>query len=106
MARNFRELQVKMSPARRGRTEVRVRQAIKELALNELREARKLTQAELADVLNVDQGSISKLERRTDIYISTLRRYVEAMGGTLQIRVVFPEGEVQIAQFQEVSGAS
>jgi transcriptional regulator with XRE-family HTH domain len=101
MTRNFRELQAKMSPERRARVENRVRKAIQEMALDELRSARQLTQSELADVLKVDQGSISKLERRTDMYISTLRRYVEAMGGSLQIRAVFPEGEVQIIQFQD-----
>jgi hypothetical protein len=51
--------------------------------------------------LKVDQGSISKLERRTDMYIGTLRRYIEAMGGSLQIRAVFPDGEVQLKQFQD-----
>jgi DNA-binding XRE family transcriptional regulator len=106
VARNFRELQAKMSPERRVRIETRVKQAISEMALDELREARELTQSELAEILGVDQGSISRLEHRTDIYISTLRRYVEAMGGSLQIRAVFPEGEVQIAQFHEISRAS
>jgi transcriptional regulator with XRE-family HTH domain len=71
------------------------------MALDELRSAREFTQAELSQVLNVDQGSISKLERRTDMYIGTLRRYIEAMGGSLQIRAVFPDGEVQIKQFQD-----
>jgi len=100
MARNFKELQAKMSPDRRARVEERVRQAIKEMALDELRSARDLTQAQLAETLKMDQGSISKLERRTDMYISTLRRYIEAMGGSLQIKAVFPEGEVQIRQFR------
>jgi transcriptional regulator with XRE-family HTH domain len=103
MARNFRELQAGISPERRARVEERVRRAIREMALDELRSARELTQSELAEVLKVDQGSISKLERRTDMYISTLRRYVEAMGGSLQIRAVFPDGEVQIKQFQDVA---
>jgi predicted XRE-type DNA-binding protein len=101
MARNFRELQAKMSPESRARVEERVQKAIKEMALDELRSARQLTQAELSELLKVDQGSISKLERRTDMYISTLRRFIEAMGGSLQIRAVFPDGEVQITQFRE-----
>ncbi len=105
MARNFKELQSRMSPERRARVDERVRKAISEMALDELRSARQLTQTELAEVLRVDQGSISKLERRTDMYISTLRRYVEAMGGSLQIRAVFPEGEVQITQFQDEASA-
>ncbi len=80
MAHKFRELQMKISAERRGRVEERVHAAIKEMALDELRAAREFTQAELSQVLRVDQGSISKLERRTDMYIGTLRRYIEAMG--------------------------
>ena len=83
LARNFKELQAKISPERRARTEERVQKAIGEMALDELRHARQLTQAGLASTLGVDQGSISKMERRTDMYISTLRSYVEAMGGRI-----------------------
>ncbi len=101
MAHKFRELQMSTSAERRARVEERVREAIKEMALDELRAAREFTQAELSQVLRVDQGSISKLERRTDMYIGTLRRYIEAMGGSLQIRAVFPDGEVQINQFED-----
>jgi|HubBroStandDraft_6_1064221.scaffolds.fasta_scaffold24504_3 hypothetical protein len=101
MAHKFKDLQMKMSVERRARVEERVHQAIKEMALDELRTAREFTQAELSEVLRVDQGSISKLERRTDMYIRTLRRYIEAMGGSLQIRAVFPDGEVQINQFED-----
>jgi DNA-binding XRE family transcriptional regulator len=103
MARNFKELQARISPERRARVEQRVQQTLKEMALDELRSARQLTQTGLANILGVDQGSISKLERRTDMYISTLRSYVEAMGGHLQIKAVFPDGEVQIKQFQDVA---
>jgi DNA-binding XRE family transcriptional regulator len=102
MARNFKELQAMIPPERRARTEERVRKAIAEMALDELRHARQLTQAGLASTLGVDQGSISKLERRTDMYISTLRSYVEAMGGNLHITASFPEGEVRINQFHLV----
>ena len=101
MAHKFKELQTKISAERRARVEERVREAIKVMALDELRAAREFTQAELSQVLRVDQGSISKLERRTDMYIGTLRRYIEAMGGSLQIRAVFPDGEVQIKQFED-----
>jgi DNA-binding XRE family transcriptional regulator len=102
VARNFKELQEKMSPERRARVEARVHEALQTLALDELREARKLTQTQLAALLKVDQGSVSKMERRTDMYISTLRSYIEAMGGALHIRAVFPDGEVQIHQFGDV----
>ena len=102
MARNFKELQAQIPSDRRARTEERVQKAIAEMALDELRHARQLTQAGLASTLGVDQGSISKLERRTDMYISTLRSYVEAMGGNLHITASFPDGEVRISQFHLV----
>ena len=103
MAHKFKDLQLKIPAERRARVEERVREALKGMALDELRTAREFTQVELSQVLKVDQGSISKLERRTDMYIGTLRRYIEAMGGSLQIRAVFPDGEVQIKQFEDVT---
>jgi transcriptional regulator with XRE-family HTH domain len=101
MARNFKELQAKKSPERRARIEARVQAAIAQMALDELREARKLTQVQLAKTLKVDQGSVSKLERRTDMYVSTLRNFIRAMGGELHIRADFPDGSVEITQFEE-----
>ena len=80
MAHKFKELQTRISAERRARVEERVREAIKEMALDELRAAREFTQAELSQVLRVDQGSISKLERRTDMYIGTLRRILRQWG--------------------------
>jgi len=62
-----------------------------------------MTQARMAELLEMDQGSISKLEKRTDMYLSTLRSYVEAMGGTLDIRAVFPDGEVKIDVINKLS---
>ena len=106
MARNFKELRAKMSQERKDRVEARVQEALKGMALDELREARSLTQTQLAELLHVDQGSVSKMERRTDMYLSTLRSYVEAMGGHLDIRAVFPDGEVHIKQFHELAAAA
>jgi DNA-binding XRE family transcriptional regulator len=78
-----------------------VNAVVESVKLNQLREARKLTQANLASLLGVNQGSVSKMEKRTDMYISTLRSFIQAMGGELQIRAVFPEGEVAIEQFRD-----
>ena len=103
MARNFKELQAKMSPERRTRVEARVVKAIAEMPLDQLRSARQMTQTRLAELLNVDQGSVSKMEKRTDMYLSTLRSYVEAMGGTLEVRAVFPDGEVKIDMLNKLS---
>jgi predicted XRE-type DNA-binding protein len=105
MARKFAELKKKMSPERQARVRERVKEALANMALDELREARNLTQSQLASVLKVDQGSVSKMERRTDMYVSTLRSYVEAMGGHLDIRAVFPDGDVQIRQFSDLATA-
>src|ERR1700735_2415812 len=105
MARNFKELYTKMDPDRRARAERRVQESLASMPLEELREARELTQVQLAQVLQVSQGAVSKVERRTDMYISTLRSYVRAIGGDLQIRAVFPEGEVVIDQFEDLDEA-
>ena len=60
------------------------------MPLDEIRKAGQMTQAKLAETLGVNQGEISKIEHRTDIYISTLAGYVEAVGGKWEIRAIFP----------------
>jgi DNA-binding XRE family transcriptional regulator len=102
MAKNFKELQAKMSPERRARSEAKAKRMIEEMALDELREARELTQEQLARALNINQAAVSKMERRTDMYLSTLQGFIRAMGGELEIRAVFPDGTVRINQFQEL----
>ncbi len=101
MARNYKELRAKMSPEARAASEALAKASTAQMALDELREARKLTQTQLAATLSVDQGSISKMERRTDMYVSTLRNFIRAMGGELHIRADFPDGSVEINQFEE-----
>jgi DNA-binding XRE family transcriptional regulator len=103
MARNFRELEAKMGPERVAAARARARKIIEEMPLQQLRNAREMTQTRLAEVLEMDQGNISKLEKRTDMYLSTLRSYVEAMGGVLEIRAVFPDGEVKIDLLNKLS---
>ena len=92
MARNYKELQAKMNPADVAENKQRVREELQRMALDELRNAKQLTQADMAEVLGVPQSSISRIEQRADMYLSTLRNYVQAMGGVLQIQAVFPEG--------------
>lgn len=72
-----------------------------EMTLRELRRARELTQQALAESLGETQPSVSQLERQADMYVSTLRRYIEAMGGALDIVARFADGEVRITQFSE-----
>ena len=99
MARSFKILEQRMSASARAHSEEKARKTISEMPLNEMRVARELTQEHLAKLLKVKQASVSKMERRTDLYVSTLRGFVRAMGGDLEITARFPEGEVRISQF-------
>ncbi len=105
MAKNFKKLQAKMSPAALERSRARAEQMIKDIPLDELREARAMTQEHLAKILHVKQSAISKMERRTDMYVSTLQDFVKAMGGHPEIRAVFPYGTVRISQFRDLAKA-
>jgi transcriptional regulator with XRE-family HTH domain len=100
MAKKFSELRDKMSSAARAASDKEFRRLIEEMPLRQLRAARSLTQEHLANALGVRQSEISKIERRTDVYLSTLASYIEAMGGQLEIRAVFPNRDViRINQF-------
>ena len=101
MARKFAELQAKMSPRARARSDALYEQLVAEMPLHELRQARELSQVKLAQALNVNQAAVSKMEHRTDMYISTLRDYIRAMGGDLDIVARFPDGEVKITNFAD-----
>jgi DNA-binding XRE family transcriptional regulator len=92
MPRNVNEIINKLSPAQRKKVEARAAQLIaKEMTLRQLRHARKLTQQKLAKSLHIGQEGVSKLEKRSDLLISTLRSYVEAMGGNLSLVAEFPD---------------
>ena len=100
--RKFSELTDKMPIEAQAEIKERVRETIAAMPLDELRRARQMTQAKLAESLGVNQGEISKIEHRTDLYLSTLTEYVEALGGTLEIRAIFPENEIRITQFESL----
>ncbi|MBX9723619.1 MAG: helix-turn-helix domain-containing protein [Candidatus Obscuribacterales bacterium] len=81
----------KLSPSRRAKIEARANELIAdEMTLRDVRKAREFSQETLAEVLGWRQGDLSKFERRADAYLSTIRRYVEAMGGTLDLVATFP----------------
>ena len=101
MSKKFGALRKRMSPASRAQSDLLFRQLMADMPLHELRKARDLSQVKLAEVLQVNQAAISKIEHRTDMYISTLREYIRAMGGDLQIVAKFPEGEVNITNFSD-----
>jgi len=81
-----------LSPDRRKKIETRTAQLVaKEMTLRELRQARKLTQVRMAKALRISQDGVSRLEKRTDLLLSTLRKSVEAMGGSLSLIAEFPD---------------
>jgi DNA-binding Xre family transcriptional regulator len=97
--KKWETLRARMTPEQRERARLRAQQMLAEMPLQELRRARQLTQEQLAEALGMDQGNISKLERRTDMYVSTLRKFIEALGGQLEVIARFPEGSIRIDQF-------
>ena len=99
MAKKFAELQARMTLEARADAEQLFRQHLKEMPLHELRKAQQLSQESLAKALNINQAAVSKMERRTDMYISTLGDYIRAMGGELEIIATFPDGQVKIDNF-------
>ena len=105
MAKNFNALREKMPLEAQERARTKAREYAQSMALDELRQAREMTQEHLARILGVNQTAISKLEHRADMYVSTLRDFVKAMGGRLRIEAVFPEGKVEISQFRKLRRA-
>lgn len=99
--RSFKELRNQMSPERRTRVEKRVRRTLAQMRLQELRDSLAIKQEDVGDALGIKQAAVSRLERRKDMHISTLRDYVTALGGELEIVVHFPEGDVRLNQFAE-----
>jgi len=100
--RPFSELRKRMTPERRARNAEASKRMLASMALHELRQARERSQEELARELKVGQPAVAKLERRTDMYVSNLRRYIEALGGSLEITARFPEGTVNITNFGDL----
>src|ERR1700686_2657809 len=104
--KSFKDLRNKMSSESRERSRVLAEKYRAEMPLDELREAREMTQVHLAKILGVNQAAVSKLERRADMYVSTLQSFVKAMGGELKITARFPEGTVEISQFEDAKKAA
>ena len=100
----FSELTRNFAPERRQHIDEMKSELLAEMPLHELRRARALTQRDMAEMLKVNQPAVSKLEQRTDVYVSGLRSYIEAVGGKLKIVAEFPEGEVAITNFSDLEG--
>ncbi len=107
MAKPFSELTKNFSPKRKAKIEKETQLLRMEYdLLSELRKEQELTQKELADILEIRQSAISKLESQDDIMVKTLERYVEALGGELEIRAKFPNKVVTLTQFTERKDSS
>lgn len=96
----------KLSPERQAKIKARTQQLLaEELTLRDLRKALRMSQETVAELLGMRQGDLSKFERRTDAYLSTIRRYVQAMGGTLDLVAQFPHRDpvrlINIGELEE-----
>ena len=103
MAKKFSDLRAKLPAKAQAIAAKQTQTMLAEMPLHELRRARGLSQKMLAEALHVQQPSVAKLERRTDMYISSLRSHIEAMGGELEVIAKFPDGEVRINNFAELA---
>ena len=99
--RPFTELAKAFSPERRARIAAKAASLSEEMTLEELRKARSFSQEDIAETLSVGQPAVAKLEKRGDMHVSNLRRYVEALGGTLEITARFADGRVTISNVGE-----
>jgi predicted transcriptional regulator len=102
MVKKFSELEAKMTPEAREWVKQEVAKTLAEMPLNELRNARGLSQKMLAEALHIQQPAVAKLEKRADMYISTLRSHIKAMGGDLEVIARFPDGDVRISNFSQI----
>jgi DNA-binding XRE family transcriptional regulator len=98
----FSKLRKRLPTERRVSAKRRTKAMLEDLDLAELRRARKLSQEALAQMLDINQPAVAKLEKRADMYVSTLRRFVQAMGGDLEIVARFPDRTVRIRKFEEL----
>ena len=93
----------KLPPTRRKKVTARAEQLIaEEMALRHLRKAREMTQTRMGELRGIGQDSVSRLESRSDLLLSTLRSYVEAMGGSLKLVVEFPDSVAVLTSMGEV----
>jgi transcriptional regulator with XRE-family HTH domain len=96
MAKKFQTLRENMSQKRRDKIDAMLKEMPAEMPMHALRDALPFTQQQLAEELGVKQAAISKMERRPDHLVSTLRRFIEAIGGELELKAHFPTGSVSI----------
>ena len=92
MATKLSDIMAQLPPEQRAKIEAHAQELILEnMTLQDMRKARKLTQESMAELLGIRQDSVSRLEKRADLLLSTLRSYVKAMGGDLKLVAEFPD---------------
>jgi transcriptional regulator with XRE-family HTH domain len=97
MAKKFSQLREKMSSEAQARSAARAEGMLMEMQLQELRKSKNKTQVGVAQAMHVEQAAISKIEHREDMYVSTLREYVKALGGELKLVASFPDDDIEIS---------
>lgn len=102
MKRNFNELFSKMKPEAQEWVNARSSELLQAMALADVRRAKTSTQQQLAKALAVNQAWISRVERQTDMYPSTLRSHIEALGGELEVSARFDDTLIRLDQFAVV----
>lgn len=96
MAKPYKDLRDKMTPESRARARAMADTMLVEMKLRELREQLNMSQEQIAELLDIRQASVSKMERRAAMSVATLRRYIEALGGKLVLKAKFRDREVGI----------
>jgi transcriptional regulator with XRE-family HTH domain len=104
--KSWEEIKSKLDPGMLERAARKTEAMLFAMEMNELRRARNITQEELAERLGTRQSNVSKLERRRDVRLSTLRDVIEAMGGELQVIAHFPDADYRIDQYERVAEAA
>lgn len=99
---SFNKLKNSLSAASQKRVAQKKEILRQDLALAEVRKAMSLTQVDMAERLHIKQAALARLENRTDMYISSLRKYITALGGELDIVAHFPDGDVHIQNLHEL----
>jgi transcriptional regulator with XRE-family HTH domain len=96
MATNWNDLRHKASAETRAAVKQEAHAELERVGFGKLRQARQMTQTAIAERLNIAQGAVSRMERQSDFLLSTLREYVGALGGKLELRVVFPDAHFEL----------
>ena len=102
MAKSFRNLIDNMPVERQAKVDILTQELLSKIPLQEVQRARELTQQQVASTLHLNKEDVAKIEVETDLYLSTFKRFIEAMGGELELVVHLPHGNVLIHDFQDL----